>query len=77
MEINVKEARSKFSFLLNMVKEGDEVVIMRRSKEVARLVPPRGEKKSLPDLKDFRDSIRFKGEPLSSMVIKGRKEERY
>lgn len=41
MEINVKDARSRFSSLLDMVQGGDEVVILRRGKEVARLVPPR------------------------------------
>ncbi len=77
MEINVKEARSKFSSLLDLVKGGDEIIILRRSKEVARLVPPRGEGKLLPDLKTFRNSIRSQGESLSSIVVKGRKEERF
>lgn len=77
MKISVKEARSKFSSLLNRVKGGDEVIIMRRHKQVARIVPPRKEEKSLPDLKAFRKSIRIKGEPLSSTIIKERQEERY
>lgn len=77
MEINVKEARTQFSSLLDAVNEGDEVVILRRHKEVARLVPPRKVAKVLPDLKAFRETIRIKGEPLSSMIIKGRQEERY
>jgi len=51
MEINVKEARSKFRSILNQVQEGDEVAIRRRGNEVARLVPPRGGGKSLPDIK--------------------------
>ena len=29
MEISVKEARAKFSSLLNQVKDGDEVIIRR------------------------------------------------
>ena len=77
MEVNVKDARSRFSSLLDRVKGGDEVIILRRGKEVARLVPPRGKCGVLPELKAFRDSIRLKGEPLSSMVISGREEERY
>lgn len=77
MKINAKEARSKFSSLLDKVKEGDEVIIMRRHKQVARLVSPRKEKKSLPDLKAFRRSIRIKGESLSGIIIKERREERY
>lgn len=77
MEINVKDARSRFSSLLDMVKEGDEVVILRRGREVAMLVPPRGKSVRLPGLKAFRDSIRVIGDPLSKAVIRGREEERY
>jgi prevent-host-death family protein len=77
MEISVKEARAKFSSLLNRVKDGDEVIIRRRGKEIARLLAPRDEGKRLPSLRDFRRSIRKKGEPLSAAVGKGRKEERY
>ena len=40
MEINVKEARSKFSSILNQVEEGDEVIIRRRGKEIAVLCRP-------------------------------------
>jgi prevent-host-death family protein len=77
MEISVKEARAKFSSLLNQVRDGDEVIIRRRGKEIARLLPPSGEGKRLPSLSDFRRSIRLKGEPLSAAIRKGRKEERY
>lgn len=77
MEINVKDARSRLSFLLDQVEVGGEVTILRRGKEVARLVPPLGEGKALPGLKEFRSSIKITGEPLSSVVIRGRVEERY
>jgi prevent-host-death family protein len=77
MEISVKEARAKFSSLLNQVKEGDEVIIRRRGKEIARLVPSNRERRRLPSLRDFRRSIRLKGEPLSATIRKGRNEERY
>jgi len=77
MEISVKEARAKFSSLLNQVKEGDEVIIRRRGREIARLVPSSSEGRRLPSLSDFRRSVRLKGEPLSATIRKGRKEERY
>jgi prevent-host-death family protein len=78
MEISVKEARAKFSSLLNRVKDGEEVIIRRRGKEIARLVPPAGsEGRHLPSLTIFRRSLRVKGEPLSTTVRRGRKEERY
>jgi prevent-host-death family protein len=77
VEISVKEARAKFSSLLNQVKEGDEVIIRRRGREIARLVPSSREGRRLPSLSDFRRSIRLKGRPLSATIRKGRKEERY
>jgi prevent-host-death family protein len=77
MEISVKEARRKFSLLLNQVQGGDEVVILRRGKEAARLVPPKGVTKCLPSLKDFRKSIRITGRPLSKTVVAQRSKGRY
>lgn len=77
MEINVKEARSKFSSLLNQVEGGEEVIIRRRGKEVARMVPPGGVGKRLPSLRKFRAALRTRGEPLSATVKRGRTEERY
>lgn len=77
MEINAKEARRKFSSLLDQVEGGEEVVIRRRGREVARLIPPRGRGKCLPRLKKFRASIRIQGEPLSGVIKRGRAKERY
>ena len=77
MEINVKEARRRFSSILDQVQEGEEVIIRRRGKEIARLGPPIGRGKRLPGLKKFRAAIRVKGESLSNAVKRGRTEGRY
>jgi prevent-host-death family protein len=77
MEINVKEARSKLSFLLDRVEKGDEIIILRRGKKVARLISSQVGGKGLPSLKKFRSCIRVKGEPMSATVIRQRAEERY
>lgn len=77
MEIGVKEARAKFKTLLDQVEKGREIIIRRRGREVARMVPPPSEAKQLPSLKSFRSSIRLRGEPLGKMVVRNRKEERY
>jgi len=77
MEINAKEARGKLSSLLKRVEKGDEIVVVRRGKQVARLVPFRRKEKHLPQLREFRASIKVKGEPLSVAVLHGREEERY
>lgn len=76
IEVNVKEARSKLSLLLNKVKHGEEVAVTRHGKMVACLVPPETHG-HLPSLKEFRDSLAVSGEALSRKVIKSRDEERY
>jgi len=76
-KISVKDARASLPALLNRVARGEEIVIQRRGKPAARLVPPARSRAPLPDLTAFRASIRVKGEPMSASVIKGRREERY
>ncbi len=74
--INVKKARGEFSSLLKRVEKGEEVIILRRGKQVARLVPLQAAKSRLSSLKEFRASIRVSGEPLSRIVVRAREEER-
>ena len=76
LEVNVKEARSKLSELLNKVEQGQEITITRRGKKVARLVSTRSES-TLPSLKDFRQTISVAGKPMSQEIIESRKTERY
>lgn len=76
LEVNVKEARSKLSILLDKVERGEEIIIKRRGKKVALLVSPKREN-ALPSLKKFRASISATGKSLSEIVIDLRKEERY
>ena len=77
MEVSVKEARAKISSLLARTQKGEEVVILRRGKRIARLVPIGSTDKRLPDLCSFRKSISLRGKSLSSTVIQQRNEERY
>lgn len=76
LEINVKEARSRFSQLLNKVEQGQGVLLTRRGKKVACLVPPEKDCR-LPSLKKFRQTISVPGKGLASTVLDGRNEERY
>ncbi len=76
-KVSVRDARAGLPALLNRVARGEEIVIQRRGKAAARLVPPARPQIPLPDLTTFRASIRVKGEPMSATVIKGRHEERY
>jgi prevent-host-death family protein len=77
MEVNVKEARTKISSLLDRTQKGEEVVIVRRGKKVARLVAFGETGGRLPDLRTFRASISVKGMPLSMSVIEARSGERF
>lgn len=75
--INVKEARRHLRELLDRVERGEEVLITRRGKPVARLVPPRPAEESLPGLGHFRASVALTGPSLSQEVVAAREEERY
>jgi prevent-host-death family protein len=41
-EVGAFEAKNKLGQLLDLVEHGEEIMITRHGKEVARLVPPRG-----------------------------------
>ncbi len=76
--VSVKQARETLRKLLDEVEAGGEVLILRRGKEIARLVPAaRRRRRTFPDLRKFRASIRAKGEPLSRTVVRSRRAERY
>ena len=76
-EVNVKEARSNFSRLLEMVQDGQEIAVTRHGKKVARLVPTEDQGGALPSLKKFRNSLTISGEMLSNVVLNNRESERY
>ena len=76
--VGLSEARKRLSELVRAAERGESVTITRRGKEVARIVPAAQKPlKPLPDLAEFRASIRVKGKPLSQTVIDMRAEERY
>ena len=76
LEINVKEARSKLSHLLNKVEQGQDVILTRRGKNVASSQAPIAGRR-LPSLKKFRQTLSVPGTGLSSAVQDARDEERY
>lgn len=77
MQISVREARKRFSSLLARAEQGEEIIILKRGKEIARLVPPERKLKKLSSLKEFRARIKVEGKPLSQIVIENREEARY
>ncbi len=75
--VSVAEARRRLKALLDEVSSGHEVAVVRRGREVARLVPPKRSGRRLPALGAFRASIRVRGEPVSGAVVRARREARY
>ena len=76
--ISLKEARKRLGKLVEAAERGESVVITRRGRRVARLVPDDKKVRRGPsDLAAFRASIRVKGKSLSQTVIDMRKRERY
>src|SRR5436853_6953091 len=63
--VSVRNARSHLKALLDLVAAGEEIVICRRGKVAARLVPPAPKRRRRPDLTAFRNTICLKGEPVS------------
>lgn len=76
-EASVREVRENLRAYIERAEAGEEIVIRRRGRAVARLVPPEPERSRFPDLTEFRASIEMEGEPLSETVIRQRREARY
>ena len=76
-QVTMREARSNLRALIERAEAGEEITILRRGKQVARLVPPEVQHKLFPDLTEFRASIVLKGEAVSETVVRQRRESRY
>lgn len=76
-QVTIREVRSNLKALIDRAAAGEEILILRRGREVARLVPPEREASPFPDLTEFRASIAVQGEPLSETVVRQRRESRY
>ena len=76
--VKMSAARRRLSELVRAAERGESVTITRRGKEVARIVPAEQKPlKPLPDLTEFRASIKIKGRSLSEELLAMRREERY
>ena len=75
--VSLKQARERLGDLVRAVERGEPVVITRRGREVARLVPvERSRRGRLPDLTAFRASLRVSGKSLTRELLDQRSEER-
>jgi len=74
--VNVREARESISRLLAEVERGEEVVISRHGKPVARLAPIERES-HFSNRSDFRGKLPSGKTSSVGLVRKMRDEERY
>lgn len=76
--ISVFDARNRLSALLDQVERGHEVVITRRGKAVARLVPagpPEGPRTAVATLRGLRAAIAARGVRFTPAELKALRDE--
>jgi prevent-host-death family protein len=56
-QVTVAEAKAQLSSLLTMVENGEPVVITRRGKPIAELVPRQAVRDLLPQLQTLRNAL--------------------
>ena len=71
-EIGIKQARQTLPELIDQIEAGEEIVLTRRGKVVARLIPAPRETKTLPPLKEFRQRVAQLGTPAAKLLREDR-----
>ncbi|OGA19594.1 MAG: hypothetical protein A3I63_06520 [Betaproteobacteria bacterium RIFCSPLOWO2_02_FULL_66_14] len=76
MDVGTRELRERLSDLLDRVARGEKIVVRRRGRPAAVLVPVEHRGRGLPSLAEFRARLRLRGRPMSAEVIAAREDER-
>jgi prevent-host-death family protein len=76
-KVQVNEVREHLAKYLSDAEKGEEIIITKHSRPIARLVPLESSASEFPDLSNHRESITLKNQPLSETVIELRNSERY
>jgi prevent-host-death family protein len=77
-QVSISEARRRLGAIVDAAARGESTIITRRGRQVACVRPMNpGKRRPLPDLTEFRASIKVKGKPLSKVVTDQRMEARY
>ncbi|MGM0586806.1 MAG: type II toxin-antitoxin system Phd/YefM family antitoxin [Bacteroidota bacterium] len=71
-KVQVNEIREHLATYLTEAERGEEFVVTRHNKPVAKLVPYESQKATLPDLEEFRKGISVEGAPMSEQVVSDR-----
>lgn len=72
LKISMKDARQRFRELLDRVEQGEEIIVLRRGRPVARFVPLEEKGRRLPALDGFRQTIGTTGTSSALLVRKER-----
>jgi prevent-host-death family protein len=76
--VNIRQARRRLSEIVDAAERGESVIITRRGRNVACVSPVKPvARRRLPDLSEFRKSLKVKGRALSATVSEARKSARY
>jgi prevent-host-death family protein len=73
--VGIKEARQNLPGLIDQVEAGEEIIITRSGKAVAKLVPAPIIRRELPSLTAFRQSIGTIGTPSSRLLREDRDQQ--
>ena len=78
-QANVRQVQRNFSQLLGWIEQGQEVLITRRNRVIAKLVPSRDpdSKVEWPDFEQRLHKLwgnRTKGKPASTIIVESREE---
>lgn len=77
-EVNVNEVREQIAEYLTRAERGEETIIKRYSKKIAKIVPyQESPRQKLPDLSDFRQSHGITSErPAGELLREMRNNDR-
>jgi prevent-host-death family protein len=79
MEVGAFEAKNRLGQLLDRVEAGEEIVITRRGKVVARLVPPGAPvdreraRRAMEEIREARKGVTLGGIPIKDLIGEGRR----
>jgi prevent-host-death family protein len=69
----VREIQKNFARVLKNIKAGEEIIILRRGKPVAKITSLEPKKKiDWPDF--YKKAVKIKGQPLSDAVVEERED---
>ena len=78
-EIGAFEAKNKLSELLDLAEHGEEIVITRHGRPVAKLVPARhgvdreGARRAAAEIREMSKGISLGGPKIKDLIDEGRK----